>query len=126
MNFHLRGLPFNNVDSVTVKKYSQTEPAELGPLTNRGLIKLCDKFLVSTDHTIVLGIPFKYTYLLQPLKHGNVLHGSSHRLLKNLQSDAESAYPLVPEPFYGLLCEFLDIKLKNGSRVMFTWIAHLI
>lgn len=49
MNFHLRGLPFNYVDPVIVKKYSKSEPAEVGPLTNRRLIKLCDKFLVSND-----------------------------------------------------------------------------
>lgn len=67
--------------------------------------------------SVDLETPLKYAPL-QPLKHGNIFHGSSHTLLKNLQSDAESAYPLIPESFYGLLCEFLEIKLKYGSLVM--------
>lgn len=53
---------------------------------------------------------------MQPLKYGNVLHGNSETGIKNLKTDADSAYPLVNESFYSLLCEFLDYKLKYGKK----------
>lgn len=51
----------------------------------------------------------------QPLKHGNIFHGSSETVLKSLKSDAASAYPLISEPFYYLLCAFLELKLNHGE-----------
>lgn len=56
----------------------------------------------------------KIFYFPQPLKHGNILHGSSFGIFKALKDDAESAYPLVFESFYGLLCDFLDHKTQFG------------
>lgn len=96
-NFHLRGLCYFDVSSDLVKRYSQSESPEENPkpLTNRLLFKLCDNFL--------------------PLKHGNIFHGSSQSVLKNLKSDAASAYPLVNESIYYVLCEFLEHKLKHGK-----------
>lgn len=99
MNFHLRGVGFNDCNRDIVKKYSKDEVATLKSLTSKGFIQLCDLFLSRF-----------------PLKYGNIFHGSSHAVLKNLKADAESAYVLVQESVYSLLCEFLDHKLKYGER----------
>ena len=51
----------------------------------------------------------------QPLRYGNILHGSSEAVVRNLKRDAESAYPLIHEAVYSTLCDFLDCKHQYGE-----------
>lgn len=84
MNSYLGGVYFSRADLKIVNKYSQGQRAELITLTNRRLFELCDRFLVSRQ--ILLMILNHIPTSFQPrLKYGNIFHGSSRTVLKNLE-----------------------------------------